>query len=97
MIADLGIPTVIDAAIAFLLGSCILGIVRIIAGPTAADRLTALNLSGSQVLALLVLTAIRTEAAVYLDVAMVYAVFGFIGILALTRYLGRRGPEEDEL
>jgi multicomponent Na+:H+ antiporter subunit F len=95
MTAYFALPAVIDAAIAFLLGSCILGIVRIAVGPTAADRLTALNLSASQVLALLVLTAIRTEAAVYLDVAMVYAVFGFIGILALTRYLGRNRSEED--
>ncbi len=85
-----------DWAIVFLLASCILGIIRIIIGPTSADRLTALNLVGSQVIALLVLTAVRAGAAVYLDVAMVYAVFGFLGLLALTRYLSERGRAEEE-
>ncbi len=84
-----------DWAIVFLLASCILGILRIIIGPTSADRLTALNLVGSQVVALLVLTAVRAGAAVYLDVAMVYAVFGFLGLLALTRYLSERRTEEE--
>ena len=84
------LPVFLNWVIAFLLGSCALGIVRIIIGPTAADRLTALNLVGSQVVALLVITAVRAGAPVYLDVAMVYAVFGFVGILALTRYLSGR-------
>jgi multicomponent Na+:H+ antiporter subunit F len=83
----------------FLLASCVLGIIRIVIGPTTVDRLTALNLVASEVLVLLVITAIRTGAPVYLDVAMVYAVFGFVGILALTRYLsgkvsGEEYPEE---
>lgn len=77
--------------IAFLLGSCLVGIIRIIIGPSAADRLTALNLVGSQVIALLVLIAQRAGSTQYLDVAMVYAIFGFLGLLAFTRYLsGRR-------
>jgi len=80
--------------ISFLLGSSVVGTVRILIGPTTADRLNALNLVGSQVLALLVLTAIRRGSAVYLDVALVYAVFGFLGILALTRFLSNRRSEE---
>jgi multicomponent Na+:H+ antiporter subunit F len=86
----------VNWGIAFLLGSCVLGIVRIVIGPTAADRLTALNLVGSQVVALLVLTAIRTGAPVYLDVAMVYAVFGFVGVLALTRFLSAKSSREEK-
>jgi len=83
-------------AIAFLLGSCVLGILRIVIGPTTADRLNALNLVGSQVVALLVLTAIRSNSSIYLDVALVYAVFGFVGILALTRYLSKREEGKEE-
>lgn len=104
--ADAGVTMhILNWFIAFLLGSCVLGIVRIIIGPTTADRLNALNLSGAQVVALLVLTALRSGSAIYLDVAMVYAVFGFVGVLALTRYLsksaadrseGRSAPRRDE-
>lgn len=93
---DLSLSEFINWGIAFLLGSCVLGMVRIIIGPTAADRLTALNLVGSQVVALLVLTAVRSGAVVYLDVAMVYAVFGFVGVLALTRFLSGKKSEEEK-
>jgi multicomponent Na+:H+ antiporter subunit F len=93
---DLSLSEFINWGIAFLLGSCVLGMVRIIIGPTAADRLTALNLVGSQVVALLVLTAVRSGAPVYLDVAMVYAVFGFVGVLALTRFLSGKKSEEEK-
>jgi multicomponent Na+:H+ antiporter subunit F len=89
------LPVFINWVMAFLIGSCSLSVLRIVIGPTAADRLTALNLVGSQVVALLVLTAVRTGAHVYLDVAMVYALFGFVGILALTRYLSNRHTSRD--
>jgi multicomponent Na+:H+ antiporter subunit F len=88
------LPVFVDWIIAFLLGSSVVGTVRIFIGPTAADRLNALNIVASQVLVLLVLTAIRSGSAVYLDVAMVYAVFGFIGILALTKFLSGRGQRK---
>jgi multicomponent Na+:H+ antiporter subunit F len=88
------LPVYVDWIIAFLLGSSVVGTVRIFIGPTAADRLNALNLVASQVLVLLVLTAVRSGSAVYLDVAMVYAVFGFIGILALTKFLSGRGEQQ---
>jgi len=91
---EITVAPIINWTIAFLLGSCIVGIVRIVIGPSAADRLTALNLVGSQVLALLVLTAFRAGSPVYLDVAMVYAVFGFLGILALTRFLSNRSKSK---
>jgi multicomponent Na+:H+ antiporter subunit F len=84
------LPVFINWVIAFLIGSCSVGVLRIVIGPTASDQLTALNLVGSQIVALLVLTAVRTGAHVYLDVAMVYALFGFLGVLALTRYLSKR-------
>ena len=88
------LPVFVDWIIAFLLGSSVVGKVRIFIGPTAADRLNALNIVASQVLVLLVLTAVRSGSAVYLDVAMVYAVFGFIGILALTKFLSGRGQHK---
>lgn len=90
-------PLFFNGITIFLLASCVLGIIRIVIGPTKVDRLTALNLVASEVLVLLVITAIRTGAAVYLDVAMVYAVFGFLGVLALTRYFSGKSSEEETL
>jgi multicomponent Na+:H+ antiporter subunit F len=74
----------------FFLGSTVVSIVRVLAGPTTADRMTGLNLVSAQILALLVLYAVREGRSNYLDVALVYDIFGFIGILAMARYFRGR-------
>lgn len=74
----------------FFAGSALVSMVRVVIGPTTADRMTGLNMVSAQILALLVLIAVREERASYLDVALVYDIFGFIGILAMARYFGRQ-------
>ncbi|MFW5883883.1 MAG: monovalent cation/H+ antiporter complex subunit F [bacterium] len=74
----------------FFLGSTVVSIVRVLVGPTTADRMTGLNLVSAQILALLVLYAVRGGRSNYLDVALVYDIFGFIGILAMARYFRGR-------
>ncbi|MFW6231825.1 MAG: monovalent cation/H+ antiporter complex subunit F [Spirochaetota bacterium] len=74
----------------FFLGSTVVSIVRVLVGPTTADRMTGLNLVSAQILALLVLYAVREGRSNYLDVALVYDIFGFIGILAMARYFRGR-------
>jgi multicomponent Na+:H+ antiporter subunit F len=78
-------------AIYFFLGSCVFSMVRVVIGPTTADRMTALNLVAAQILALLVLVAVREGRSSYLDVALVYDIFGFIGLLAMARYFRGKG------
>jgi multisubunit Na+/H+ antiporter MnhF subunit len=74
----------------FFLGSIVVSMVRVVIGPTVADRMTALNMVAAQILAVLVLVAVREGRSNYLDVALVYDVFGFIGTLALARYFAAR-------
>ena len=76
-----------DIMIYFFLGTTVLSMVRIVIGPSAADRLIALNLVSAQVLAILVIIATKENLSIYLDVALVYDIFGFVGLLAVTRYL----------
>lgn len=71
----------------FFLGSSVVGMVRTLIGPTVVDRMIGLNIVASQILALLVLVAVSEARSVYLDVALVYDIFGFVGILAITRYV----------
>lgn len=87
----MNVDLLLAISIWFLIASSVLSMVRVLIGPTSADRMIGLNLVGAQVLALLVLIAVRDDQAVTLDVALVYDIFGFIGILALARYLGGRG------
>jgi multicomponent Na+:H+ antiporter subunit F len=51
-----------------------------------------LNLVAAQTLALLVMISVQMERSIYLDVALVYDIFGFLGILLLVRYFsGKKG------
>lgn len=77
-------------AIYFFLGSTAISMIRVVVGPTTADRMTGLNMVSAQILAILVLYAVREGRSNYLDVALVYDIFGFIGVLAMARYFTRR-------
>jgi multisubunit Na+/H+ antiporter MnhF subunit len=79
-----------DVIVYFFVGTTIFSMIRIVIGPSPADRLIGLNLVSAQVLAIFVLIAVKENLAVYLDVALVYAIFGFVGMLAITRYFGKK-------
>ena len=81
---------VLQYAVWFFLGSILVSMVRVLIGPTTADRMIGLNMVSAQILAILVLQAVREGRSSFLDVALVYDIFGFIGILAMVRYFGRR-------
>ena len=62
----------------------------VITAKTASDRLVALNVLAGVVLALLVLRGVSQGRSIYLDVALVYDIFGFLGFLAIARFLKDR-------
>jgi len=78
--------------IRFMVVSIVVSMVRVVRGPTVADRMIGLNMVAAQTLALLVMISVSMERVIYLDVALVYDIFGFVGILVMTRYFsGRKG------
>jgi multicomponent Na+:H+ antiporter subunit F len=81
---------IFQAMIYFLVGSGVVSMVRVLIGPTTVDRLIGLNMVAAQILGLLVLIALQQNRPIYLDVALVYDIFGFVGVLAMTRYLSSR-------
>ena len=87
---DSVLPQLLLYTIWFFLGSIAVSLIRAIIGPSLADRMTALNMVAAQVLAILVLVAVREGRSNYLDVALVYDIFGFIGTLAMARYFSVR-------
>ena len=71
-----------------IIGAAILlCLLRMLGGPTTADRAVAVDTTATVTTALLVLLAFAFERYVYLDVALVYAVLTFIGSVAIARYL----------
>ncbi|HHB52183.1 MAG TPA: cation:proton antiporter [Saprospiraceae bacterium] len=65
----------------------ILSAVRFIKGPTAGDRTVALDTMTTIGVSGLVLLSYLFNRYIYLDVALVYAVLGFIGVIVIARYL----------
>ncbi|MFW6215351.1 MAG: monovalent cation/H+ antiporter complex subunit F [Alkalispirochaetaceae bacterium] len=76
-----------------LIATTVIAMVRVVIGPTLVDRMIGLNTVAALVLALLVLVAVEEGLTLYLDVALVYDIFGFIGLLAITRYFTDREEE----
>ena len=66
-----------------------LTLVRAGLGPTTSDRVVGVDGSVTITIALMVFLASLFDRAIYLDVALVYAVLGFIGVLAVARYMER--------
>ena len=66
-------------------GALLLGLVRMVLGPAAPDRLVAADTLSVIATAGLVLIAWLLGSALYLDVALVYGVLAFVGVVALAR------------
>lgn len=65
----------------------LLCLLRMLKGPTASDRAVALDTTATITTALLVLLGSFFGRYVYLDVALVYAVLTFVGLVAIARFL----------
>jgi len=74
------------ATVIAMLGVIIAGI-RFVLGPTAADRTVALDTLTIISISLIVLIALYTGRVIYLDVALVYGILSFLGVIAIARYL----------
>lgn len=69
----------------------LLHLYRIIKGPSVWDRLLGLNLFSINMIILMVLYALMTDLSYLLDIAITYALLGFIGIVFIARFIQRKG------
>ena len=74
-----------------LLLCCALCLHRIAHGPSAADRMVAIDILGTVVVGFVAIMTIVSGKVYLLDVALVWALVAFVGTLALAKYLvGKR-------
>ncbi len=62
---------------------------RMIKGPTPADRVVALDVMTIISISLIIYLAATFHRIIYIDVAMVYGLISFVGVIAIARYLER--------
>jgi multicomponent Na+:H+ antiporter subunit F len=73
------------------------GLVRIVRGPSDADRMMAAQLLGSGGIAALLLVAIAVDASAVVDVALVFALlaaFASVAFVKAAASLGHAGPPD---
>lgn len=76
--------------------SLAIAFVRMVLGPTLSDRVVALDMMTTLIIALCGIVATFTSVAAYLDVALVVALIGFLATVALARYVDRRDPDNKD-
>jgi len=74
------------------------GCIRMFKGPTAADRIVALDLVTILLVAVSSLLALRLDNSAYLDLGLALALVGFLATVGFARYLeiSTQVPLDDE-
>jgi multicomponent Na+:H+ antiporter subunit F len=87
-IAALGILAVIGLALA-----------RAFLGPTVYDRILAVNMVGTKTVLLIAVYGFLTDRPEFLDIAIVYALINFVGVIAVLKFVRRvaDGTRPEEL
>ncbi|MGC9336943.1 MAG: monovalent cation/H+ antiporter complex subunit F [Candidatus Cloacimonadia bacterium] len=65
-------------------------IIRIVKGPTVADRIVAIDITGILIIGICALFAIAFNRSFYIDIGIAWGLQSFIGTLALAKFLEGR-------
>lgn len=79
----------LQITIAMVVVAAILNVYRLIKGPGAPDRVLALDTLYINAIGLIILLGITLGTRLYLESALLIAVMGFVGTVALAKYLKR--------
>ncbi|MES9993003.1 MAG: monovalent cation/H+ antiporter complex subunit F [Candidatus Thiodiazotropha sp.] len=77
-------PMLLAASVAILV-TLALALARALLGPTIYDRIAAINMFGTKTVLLIAVLAFVSGRMDLLDIALVYALINFIGIIAVLR------------
>ena len=73
------------AAIAIMV-TMAMAIVRAFSGPTLYDRILAVNMFGTKTVLIIAVLGFLMGRPEFLDIALVYALINFVGVIALLKY-----------
>jgi multicomponent K+:H+ antiporter subunit F len=83
------LSTVIPIAFGLVALAFVMSFWRLLRGPDAPDRILGLDTLYVNTIALLVLLGIHLGSAIYFEAALLIAMMGFVGTVALCKYLLR--------
>lgn len=74
-------------AILFLSVTIFLCMYRAVKGPSAADRLVAINVVGTKTIILILMVSFIIHETYFIDVALVYALISFIASIVISKFI----------
>jgi multicomponent Na+:H+ antiporter subunit F len=94
MFEGYGIVAIVAGTVLLLL--VIPALYRVVVGPTAIDRIVAVNIIGTKTAVLLVVIGVAfRRVEMFVDFALAYALLNYIGSIAAARYLHKSRPSAD--
>ena len=86
--------TLLSAAILFALACVVIAMIlctlRLMIGPSAQDRVLALDTLWMCAMLLMLMLGIRHGSQIYFEAALIIAMLSFVGTVALSKYVMRR-------
>ena len=83
------------AAMLGVLVTMVLALVRALKGPTAYDRVLAVNMFGTKTVLLIAVIGFLTGRPDFLDLGLVYVLINFIGTIAILKFVQLTGMDEE--
>jgi len=93
----IGITHIYAGACLALLAIMGVTIFRAILGPSAFDRVMAVNMFGTKTVLLLSLLGFLSGRPDFLDIALVYALVNFLSTIAILRFFEGRTPADEKV
>ena len=87
MTAKLVLDYCIYAAIAMLMLAMLMTAIRVVLGPTLADRVLALDQLVAIAIGFIAVIAVKTGYGLYIDIALALGLVGFLATAAFARYI----------
>ena len=84
---DATTATVIDGALILVSALCLLCGYRVIRGSTVPDRVVGLDAIATNVIAIAVLVALKTDRGLFVTVSIVLAIIGFLSTVTVAKYV----------
>ena len=79
------------AAALAILATMAVALGRAVAGPTLFDRILAVNVFGTKTVLIIAVMGFLTNRPEFLDIALVYALINFIGVVAVLKLVAKGG------
>ncbi len=72
-----------------LIGCMLLNLVRVVKGPSMADRVVAADVMFMDLIGIVVVYSIKIRTPYYFDLVLVFSLLGFVATVTFAKFLGR--------